>query len=93
MPVPSFPSLATLALLAGAVGCASTTVRTDDSPSAAARDTTTTTTTAADTAAVQTRRATAEWSATPRWWVLWTPPKPRPATRPSRVRRKNRQGP
>ncbi len=53
MPVPSFPSLATLALLAGAVGCASTTVRTDDSPSAAARDTTTTTTTAADTAAVQ----------------------------------------
>jgi hypothetical protein len=40
--------LAAFAMLAGGLGCASTTARTDDSPSAAARDTTTTRT-ASDT--------------------------------------------
>jgi hypothetical protein len=44
----SSASLAALALLVGGLGCASTTARTDDSPSAAARDTSTTTT-ASDT--------------------------------------------
>ena len=45
--------LAALAMLVGGLGCASTTARTDDSPSAAARDTSTTTT-AVDTGSVQT---------------------------------------
>ena len=50
--------LAALAMLVGGLGCASTTARTDDSPSAAARDTSTTTTTAADTGSVQTPTGT-----------------------------------
>jgi hypothetical protein len=48
----SSASLAALALLVGGLGCASTTARTDDSPSAAARDTSATTT-ASDTSGVQ----------------------------------------
>jgi hypothetical protein len=48
----SSPYLAALAMLVGALGCASTMAKPDDSPSAAARDTTSTTT-ASDTGSVQ----------------------------------------